>query len=139
MERVIYKHIYNYILEHSLLYAYQSGFLKGHSTVYQLLEIYHNACQNLDKRLSTIIIFCDISKAFDRVWHVGLIYKSCDRTEYLVRFWTGSRTTSATDNKLFFHKQWNFKLWRYQGRCSAGFSFGPLLFLLYKWYYRQSA
>jgi hypothetical protein len=57
MERVIYKHIYNYILEHSLLYAYQSGFLKGHSTVYQLLEIYHNACQNLDKRLSTIIIF----------------------------------------------------------------------------------
>ena len=75
MEWVVYKHIYNYILEHSLLYVYQSGFLKGHSTVYQLLEIYHNVCQYLDKKLSTIIIFCSISKAFDRVWHIGFIQK----------------------------------------------------------------
>jgi hypothetical protein len=30
---------------------------------------------NLDERLSTILIFCDISKAFDRVWHEGLIKK----------------------------------------------------------------
>jgi hypothetical protein len=98
MERVIYKHIYNYILEHSLLY--QSGLLKGHSTDYQVLEIYHNVCQNLYKELSTIIIFCDISKAVDKVWCVGLKYKSCERTEYLVRFWTGSSTTSATDSKF---------------------------------------
>ena len=35
MERVVYKYIYNYIIEHSLLYSYQSGFLPGHSTVYQ--------------------------------------------------------------------------------------------------------
>jgi hypothetical protein len=47
----------------------------GHSTVYQLLEMYHRVCQNLDERLSTILIFCDISKAFDRVWHEGLIKK----------------------------------------------------------------
>jgi hypothetical protein len=40
---------------------------------YQLLEIYHNICKNLDNRLSSIIIFCDISKAFDRVWHKALI------------------------------------------------------------------
>jgi hypothetical protein len=40
MERVVYKYICNYIIEHSLLYSYQGGFLPGHSTVYQLLEIY---------------------------------------------------------------------------------------------------
>jgi hypothetical protein len=73
MERVVYKYIYNYIIEHSLLYSYQSGFLPGHSTVYQLLEIYHNICKNIDNRLSSIIVFCDISKAFDRVWHKALI------------------------------------------------------------------
>jgi hypothetical protein len=33
MERVVHKYIYNYIIEHSLLYSYQSGFLPGHSTV----------------------------------------------------------------------------------------------------------
>jgi hypothetical protein len=58
-----------------LLYAYQSGFLKGHSTVYQLLEIYHSACQYLNKKLYSIIISCNLSKAFDRVWHVGFIQK----------------------------------------------------------------
>jgi hypothetical protein len=42
-----------------LLYAYQSGFIRSHSTVYQLLEMYHRVCQNLDERLSTILIFCD--------------------------------------------------------------------------------
>ena len=35
MERVIFKHIFNYIIENSLLYVYQAGFLPGHSTVYQ--------------------------------------------------------------------------------------------------------
>jgi hypothetical protein len=48
MERVVYKYIYNYIIENSLLYSYQSGFLPGHSTVNQLLEIYLNICKNLD-------------------------------------------------------------------------------------------
>jgi len=33
MERAIYKYTYNFIFEHSLLYAYQSGFINGHSTV----------------------------------------------------------------------------------------------------------
>jgi hypothetical protein len=37
----IYKYTYNFIFERSLLYAYQSGFIRGHSTVYQLLEMYH--------------------------------------------------------------------------------------------------
>jgi hypothetical protein len=49
------------VFEHSLLYAYQTGFIRGHSTVYQLLEMYYRVCQNLDERLSTILIFCDIS------------------------------------------------------------------------------
>jgi hypothetical protein len=38
-------------------------------------EIYHNICKNIDNRLSSIIVFCDISKAFDRVWHKALIKK----------------------------------------------------------------
>ena len=65
MERAVYKYTYNFIFEHSLLYAYQSGFIHGHSTVCQLLEMYQSVCQNLDERLLTILIFCDISKAFE--------------------------------------------------------------------------
>jgi hypothetical protein len=47
MERAVYKYTYNFIFEHSLLYAYQSGFIRGHSTVYQLLEMYHRVCQKI--------------------------------------------------------------------------------------------
>jgi hypothetical protein len=32
MERVIYKHVYNYLQQNKLIYEYQSGFLPKHST-----------------------------------------------------------------------------------------------------------
>jgi hypothetical protein len=40
MERAVYKYTYNFIFEHSLLYAYQSGFIRGHSTLCQFSNIY---------------------------------------------------------------------------------------------------
>ena len=75
MERVIFKYTYNYLHANNLIYHKQSGFLPGHSTVYQLTDIYNQICSAFDERKSTCIIFCDISKAFDRVWHSGLIFK----------------------------------------------------------------
>ncbi len=71
----MYKHIYNHLHDNNLIYSKQSGFLKGHSTVYQLLDIYHQICQAIDAKQYTCMIFCDISKAFDRVWHKGLLFK----------------------------------------------------------------
>ena len=32
-------------------------------------------CKTLDDGKEVRAIFCDISKAFDRVWHRGLLYK----------------------------------------------------------------
>ena len=50
MERCVYKYVYNYFYSNRLLYNKQSGFLKGHSTVHQLLEIYHQVVSSLDSR-----------------------------------------------------------------------------------------
>ena len=47
-----------------------------HSTVHQLIEIYHNICLALENHEIICSVFCDISKAFDRVWHKGLIKKN---------------------------------------------------------------
>ena len=52
------------MLEHKLLYKFQSGFVSDHSTSHQLIELDHKI---------TVAVFCDISKAFDRLWHKGLI------------------------------------------------------------------
>ena len=32
-------------------------------------------CQALDSGKEFRVVFCDIKKAFDRVWHAGLIHK----------------------------------------------------------------
>ncbi|XP_060553019.1 uncharacterized protein LOC132714232 [Ruditapes philippinarum] len=40
-----------------------------------LVSIYNTFCQALDVGKEVRAVFCDISKAFDRVWHRGLLYK----------------------------------------------------------------
>ena len=67
MERVIYKHVYNYLHQNKLIYEYQSGFLPKHSTVHQLLEIYNSILNSLEKKEANCFVFCDFSKAFDKV------------------------------------------------------------------------
>ena len=74
-ERIVFKHMYNHIFENELLYKYQSGFLPGHSTVHHLIELVHNTCLSLENHEANCQVFCDISKAFDRVWHRRLIHK----------------------------------------------------------------
>ena len=75
LERIIFKHMYNFLVASDLLYKYQSGFLPKHSTTYQLVDIYHHVCQAIDHGQLSCNVFCDISKAFDRVWHKGLLFK----------------------------------------------------------------
>jgi hypothetical protein len=47
---------FNFLLDNSLIYKYQSGFMRGHSTAHQLIEIYHNICLSFENRE---IVFCD--------------------------------------------------------------------------------
>ena len=75
MERCVYKHVYYYLFSNRLIYEKHTDFLKGHSTVHQLLQIYHQVVSSLDAKQSTSMVFYDISKAFDRVWYKGLIFK----------------------------------------------------------------
>ena len=75
MERCVHKHLFSYISRNNLLTPFQSGFIPGDFTTNQLLHIYHTFCEAVDNVKEVRIVFCDISKAFDRVWHKGLLYK----------------------------------------------------------------
>ena len=75
MERIIYKHVYNHLIQNKLIYQYQSGFLPKHSSVHQLIELYNTILNSLEKKELCCFVFCDFSKAFDKVWHKGLIHK----------------------------------------------------------------
>lgn len=74
-ERLIFKHVYNHLRDNRFLTPVQSGFVPGDSTVNQLVSIYDTFCKALDNGLEVRVVFFDISKAFDKVWHQGLLRK----------------------------------------------------------------
>jgi hypothetical protein len=80
MEKILVKHLHNYVLEDHIITEHQSGFQPKDSTVNQLVYIYNTIISNLDLGKDIRFIFCDISKAFDRVWHTGLILQSRSST-----------------------------------------------------------
>ena len=75
MERAVHKQVYNYCVSNNIFIPHQSGFITGDSTTYQLLHLYNSFCEAVDSGKEVRVIFFDISKAFDRVWHKGLIHK----------------------------------------------------------------
>ena len=65
----------NLLTSNNLISPNQSGFKPGYSYINQLLSITHEIYKSLDDGLEVRGVFLDISKAFDKVWHEGLIFK----------------------------------------------------------------
>ena len=64
---MVHKHLYNFISGNNLLTPLQSGFIPGDSTTFQLAHTYDTFCEAVDSGKEVRVVFCDISKAFDRV------------------------------------------------------------------------
>ena len=75
LERLLYDRMFEFFAEINLISDNQSGFKPGDSCINQLLSITHEIYQSLDDNLEVRAVFLNISKAFDKVWHKGLIYK----------------------------------------------------------------
>ena len=76
-ERIIFNNLYSYFNADNLITKNQSGFRPGDSTTNQhlyLVNEIHMAFES-PKSLEVCAVFLDISKAFDKVWHEGLIFK----------------------------------------------------------------
>ena len=77
LEKIIFNNLYSYLNANNLITNNQSSFRPGDSTTNQLLYLVneiHQAFEN-PKSLEVRAVFLDISKAFDKVWHDGLIFK----------------------------------------------------------------
>ena len=73
LERCVFNHCYPHFAP--LLYNLQHGFLRGKSTVSQLLEVYHDILDMVDGGQEIDVIHLDLSKAFDKVPHDLLLTK----------------------------------------------------------------
>ena len=74
-EILLYDRIFEFFIENNLISKNQSGFRPGDSCINQLPSITHEVYQSFDDNLEVGDVFLDISKAFDEVWHKGLIFK----------------------------------------------------------------
>ena len=130
LERLVFKHLYNPFRENNIIISFQSGFTPGDSTVNQLMYLYNTFCQALDSGKEVRVVFCDIKKAFDRVWHAGLMYKlkAAGVSGSLLKCFI-SYLADRKQRVVFPGAQsdWNF-IHAGVPQCSI---LGPLLFLLY--------
>ena len=75
LERQIFNGMFRFFIENNLISSNQSGFKPGDSRIIQLLSITHEICKSFDYGFEERGVFLDISKAFDKVWHKGTIFK----------------------------------------------------------------
>ena len=76
-EKIIFNRVYNFLLNENLLNPNQSAFRPSDSCINQLIATTHEIFEAFDCNppLEVRSVFLDISKAFDKVWHEGLLFK----------------------------------------------------------------
>ena len=74
-EKIVFDCLYHFLNNNNLISKNQSGFRPADSTINQLLSITTNIYESFESFDETRAVFLDISKAFDKVWHEGLIFK----------------------------------------------------------------
>lgn len=75
LEKIVHGQVTRFLNSHNLLDRFQSGFKAGHSTTTALLKVTEDLKVSMDRRLVSLLLLFDFSKAFDRVNHKILLAK----------------------------------------------------------------
>jgi hypothetical protein len=74
-ERLILSRLHKHMKSNNILVKNQSGFRKNRQTKDNLLFLTQKAQEGFNEDKKTLAVFFDVAAAFDKVWHLGVIYK----------------------------------------------------------------
>ena len=122
--------MFTFFTENNLISPNQSGFRSGDSCVNQMLAITRKIYKSFDEGFKVRGVFLDISKAFDKVWHEGLVLKlnqngiSGNLLKLLCNFFSCQKQRVVLTGQ---HSSWD----NVTTGVPQGPILGPLLFLIY--------
>ncbi|GBP87078.1 Probable RNA-directed DNA polymerase from transposon BS [Eumeta japonica] len=74
-EKTIKTRLNEHLIGKDLIINEQFGFRLNHSCPQQVHRLVEHISEGFKKKRKTVAVFFDVAKAFDRVWHAGLIHK----------------------------------------------------------------
>ena len=130
LERLVYNQLDSFLEKYNIMYNYQFGFRKKHSTEQAILELTDKLKSAIDNKQLTCGLFLDFSKAFDTVNHKILLEKL---QKYGIRGVPLQWFTSYLTNRQQYVRinTTDSEMLRMTCGVPQGSTLGPLLFLLY--------
>ena len=129
-ECVINKRVLDHLVKNNLLSDVQYGFRSSRSTADVLTVLTHRISEAIAKGNHTRVIALDISKAFDKVWHKGLLHKLssygiCGNLHAVIKSFLSGRSLKVVINGQ------SSEAHSINAGVPQGSILGPTLFLLF--------
>ena len=128
-EKILLKRLNPVIEQKKLIPNHQFGFRQKHSTCDQVHRITNVIEKALEEKMICSAVFLDVSQAFDKVWHEGLLHKL---RSILPKQFVALLTSYVSDRTFRVkHDQEYSQLRDIKAGVPQGSVLAPLLYLLY--------
>lgn len=130
LERVIYHRIELWIIENKILSKFQSGFRRKRQTKDHIFRIIQQAQSSFNQKMKMGAVFVDLERAFDSVWHDGLLFKL---NQLNIPAYLGKWIQNYLDHRTFQVKIGSIlsTIRKIEAGVPQGSVLGPLLFILF--------
>ncbi|KAL7403374.1 hypothetical protein ABVT39_028188 [Epinephelus coioides] len=132
LERVLADRLQRHFDALGVLGVHQARFRRERSTTDNILRLAEDVQRGFNKKEVTIGVFFDIEKAFDKMWHDGLVYRLLDQNLKLPQQMVVLLNSFLNDRKIAVKVGTSVSS-RFSPEAGVpqGSALSPLLFLLY--------